>query len=70
MSDMFGQCRGLTKLNLSNFTTDKVTSMKYMFSFCFELSELNISNFTVKEGTDMEDMFLGCPDELHRKIKI
>ena len=41
-----------------------------MFSFCFELSELNISNFTVKEGTHMEDMFLGCPDELHRKIKI
>ena len=69
MSNMFAQCRGLIKLNLSNFNTNNVTNMKYMFTFCFGLSELNLSNFKTKKETDVESMFLGCDDILINKIK-
>jgi len=47
----------LKSLNLSNFETSKVKSMKAMFQNCINLENLDISNFTTEMLTDTSYMF-------------
>ena len=51
MDDMFGKYIALSTLNLSNFETKRVNSMKGMFYNCefLHLIGLNISNFKTDE---------------------
>ncbi len=68
MSYMFSGCSSLEELNLSNFTTFKVTDMSFMFSGCMSLQELNISSFNFQNVRNMRHMFDGCPYELKNTI--
>ena len=49
MSGMFQNCANLTTVDLSKFTTNKVTSMYSMFTGCKELTGLP-EGFTIPEG--------------------
>ena len=60
MSDMFSSCRGLTSLDVSNFSTAKVTAMRSMFYGCSGLTSLNLSNFNTSNVTAMYGMFQSC----------
>ena len=60
MGLMFGGCRGLSCLDVSNFDTRKVTNMGGMFSHCSGLSNLDVSNFNTSNVTDMGSMFYHC----------
>ena len=60
MIAMFGDCRSLTTLDLSNFDTSNVTDMNYMFYNCESLTSIDISNFNTSKVTDMSFMFYGC----------
>ena len=54
---MFYNCYLLTKLNINNFKTSKVTDMSYMFNYCSSLIELNIFNFNTRNVLNMNHMF-------------
>ena len=56
---MFYGCTGLTSLDVSNFNTSNVTSMKYMFAYCSDLTSLDLSSFNTAKVTIMENMFRG-----------
>ena len=57
---LFEQCPFLTKINLSNFNTQKLTNMSYMFFGCSSLTIINLSNFNTQNVTDMSYMFSQC----------
>ena len=60
MYRMFGDCKGLTSLDLSSFNTAAVTNMESMFYNCSGLTSLDLSSFNTAEVTDMFCMFGGC----------
>ena len=60
---MFSDCSSLTKLDLFNFNTEKVTNMSCMFASCKKLKNLDLSKFDFKNVTDTSGMFSGIPDE-------
>jgi len=60
MSNIFSGSKSLTKLNLKNFDTKKVTNMCWMFNGYSSLTKLNINNFDTNKVTNMSDMFYGC----------
>ena len=60
MSDMFGYCRALTTLDVSNLDTQNVTNISSMFWGCSALTTLDLSNFDTKNVTDMSGMFYDC----------
>ena len=60
MNYMFGHCRDLTSLDLSNFDTSKVTNMWGMFCGCRSLTSVDISNFDTSNVLDMSFMFDSC----------
>ena len=57
---MFGLCRRIKKLDLSNFNTNEVTNMSEMFMYCNGLEELNITSFNTSNVSFMNDMFNTC----------
>ena len=57
---MFYKCRNIEVLDLSNFDTSNVTSMRSMFRDCWRLSELDVSHFDTSNVTNMGSMFRGC----------
>ncbi len=57
MVAMFKDCPTLATLNLSSFTTRRVTSMKDLFNGCTALRTLHIDNFIISSGTTLENMF-------------
>ena len=61
---MFGACRGLTSLDLSNFDTSNVTHIKQMFRNCRGLTTIYVgdkwSTDTNKIVDTGSEMFLGC----------
>ena len=57
---MFNNCQSLTKLDLSNFDTSKVTCMEWMFGACSSLAILDLSSFDTSNVTDMSNMFGAC----------
>ena len=60
MSGMFGDCSGLTSLDLSHFNTQNVTDMREMFKGCSGLTSLDLKNFNTQNVTNMRAMFSGC----------
>ena len=61
MTNTFASCKKLTSLDLSGFSTSKVTNMSGMFYFCEALEELTLGGGFVCSGvTDMERMFFSC----------
>ena len=54
---MFYGCSSLKYLDLSNFLTFNVISMKYMFSKCTSLISLNLSSFTIPVLKEAQHMF-------------
>ena len=57
---MFNKCKNIEVLDLSNFDTSNVTSMRSMFRDCWRLSELDVSHFDTSNVTNMGSMFRGC----------
>lgn len=47
-------------LDLSEFYTDDVVSMKYMFAECRNLEEIDLSNFNTEKVKQMNLMFKSC----------
>ena len=60
MAYMFGYCRKLTQLYLSNFNTENVQNMSEMFAGCSSLTSLDLSNFKTEKVQNMRAMFEGC----------
>ena len=60
MYNMFGDCSGLTSLDVSSFDTSNVTEMGSMFYGCSSLTSLNLSNFDTSKVTNMRQMFSNC----------
>ena len=57
---MFYGCQSLTSLDVSNFNTNNVTSMRAMFNDCRILTSLDLSNFDTSNVTEMTYMFTNC----------
>ena len=60
MRYMFGDCRSLKSLDLTNFNTENVTDMYYMFHNCRSLESLDLTNFNTAKVTNMKGMFSSC----------
>ena len=56
---MFQDCESLTNINLSNFSTEKVTNMKNLFNNCRNLKSLNILNF-ITNKCNINGIFYNC----------
>ena len=52
--------KSLTSLDIRNFDTSKVTTMRGMFSYCGSLTELDVTNFNTDKVEDMCSMFDDC----------
>lgn len=57
MDNMFYECKHLTSIDLFNFDTSKVTSMRWTFDGCTSLPTLDLSNFDTSNVKDMAFMF-------------
>lgn len=58
--NMFSNFTSLTSINLENFNTSNVTSMRDMFYNCSKLTNLDVSKFNTSNVTNMQDMFRSC----------
>ena len=68
MSCLFNGCKKLANINLSNFTTQKVTDMNGMFANCELLASVNLSNFNTQRAINMDNIFQGCKSLRRDKI--
>lgn len=57
---LFFSFSALVDIDLSNFNTNKVISMKAMFGNCNNLQKINLSSFDTSQVTSMSNMFLNC----------
>ena len=57
---MFGQCRMLSKLDLSSFDTRSLVNLKCMFAGCDRLTEVRLDHFTTDKVTCMNQVFSTC----------
>ncbi len=55
----------LANLEISNFYTKNVKSMRNMFCGCTSLTYLDISNFKSNDDNDINSMFLKINKECH-----
>ena len=62
ISYLFYYYSQLIEIDLSNFKTQNVKSMKCLFSTCRQLKKINLKNINTNEVTDMKDMFSNCND--------
>ena len=60
MEGMFTNCQALTSLDVTNFNTEKVTTMKNMFADCQALTSLDLTNFNTTIVEAMFTMFNDC----------
>lgn len=61
MNNMFAYCSTLRSLDLSSFSTEKVTRMDRMFDNCKELTLITVGDlFTTQNVQDMSYMFNHC----------
>ena len=72
MNSMFRGCSKLTKLDLQNFNTEKVTKMWHTFNGCSSLTDLKFGKkFNTEKVMKMENMFSGCssfPEEIRNNL--
>lgn len=61
LNSMFYDCRALTSIDLSGFTTTSVTNMGKMFQRCYALMHLDIRNFNFSKVTTYTNMFTDVP---------
>lgn len=59
-SYMFGNCKFVTGVDLSNLDTQNVASMKRMFYDCVNITDINFSSIDTRNLTNMECMFGNC----------
>ena len=59
-SFMFENCKGISKIDVSNFDSSKVEDMTKMFHQCYKLESLNLTNFNTSSCKNMYGMFWGC----------
>ena len=59
-SYMFNKCSQLVSVDIEQFDTSKVTTMRNMFSECNALASLDTSGFDTSKVRDMSDMFYRC----------
>ena len=57
---MFYNLDSLIEINLSNFDTSYITTMKDMFYGCTTLNSIDVSNINTHSVLDMSSMFSGC----------
>ena len=57
MGWMFNDCVKLTELDISNFDTSNVLSMKHMFDGCFCVRKADTAHFDISQETDTYKMF-------------
>ena len=62
MYGMFGKCKSLKNVDLSQFSTHNVTSMKKMFLECAALTILDLSSFDTNRVDITEEMFKDCTE--------
>ena len=61
MDFMFSDCSKLTKLDISNYSLEKVTDTSSMFQGCTDLKEIKFKENTLTRNLeDMNSMFNGC----------
>ena len=56
----FNGCTSLTAIDLSNFDTSTIKTMRGMFYGCKSLTSLDVSSFNTSAVTNMTNMFYGC----------
>lgn len=56
----FSECKQLNMLDLSNWKTDKITSMHGMFSYCQNLVSIRTKKWNVENITDASRAFYKC----------
>jgi len=69
MSSMFGGCKSLKDLNISNFETRNVISMRAIFCECVNLKNLDISNFDISSGANIDFIFEKMPSTATIHVK-
>ena len=57
---MFYRCTSLTKIDLTNFNTDKVNYINGLFSGCSSLTYVDLSNFKTNKVDDLGFLFRRC----------
>ena len=57
---MFNGINIITKIDLSNFDSSKVTSMSIMFYNCISLTSINFNNFDTSHVINMYGLFYNC----------
>ena len=57
---LFQSVSSVTEIDLSNFDTSKVTTMRSMFDNCINVKYINFTNVITSSVTDMTNMFSGC----------
>lgn len=61
MSGAFRNCKALTSLDISKFSTSLVTDMSYTFTGCSSLADLKLGEgFVCSSVTSMRSTFTGC----------
>lgn len=61
MAGIFSNLPSVTRIDLSMFDTEGLTSTKDMFLNCKMLESVDLSGFDTTEVRDMSGMFCGCP---------
>lgn len=62
---MFCDCKSLTQLNLSSFSTENVKYLNSMFENCVSLWKLDLSSFSTKSAMHFTKTFAGCENLYH-----
>jgi len=57
---LFSDCEFLTKIDLSDFDTSKVTNMSCMFYKCYSLESIDLYGFNTDIVTSLSCMFFSC----------
>lgn len=60
LSHMFGGCKSLTSIDLSQFNTSKAKYMVSMFGNCSALTSLDLSHFDTSNALNMYGMLANC----------
>lgn len=59
-SELFSGCKNLKEVDLAEFDTSEVTTMRSMFNYCSSLTTVNLSECNTTNVTDMSSMFYNC----------
>ena len=60
VSEMFRNCRKLTKVNFSSFNSSGITNIYSMFYNCSKITKIDLSSFGTINTTMTNAMFYGC----------